>query len=490
MTTPNLQREIATTRDGRDITRGYVSGLLRPTDSVLINRGAGSLEIYERVATDPQVHSTYQQRQLAVTSREWVVEPGDNRRQSKAAADSLRAQLEHVGWDRVTNLMLWGVFYGYAVSELVYARDGAEVVLDAVKVRNRRRFGFDGDYGLRLLTPQNMALGEPAEPPYFWHYATGADHDDEPYGVGLAHWLYWPVLFKREGLGFWLRFLEKFGAPTVVGKYGPSATNEEKTKLLEATAAVQSDSGIILPEGMLMELLEAGRSGTPSYEVLQQRMDDTIAKVVLGQTMTSEDGSSMSQAKVHMEVRGDLVKADADLISESFNRGPARWVTALNYPTAAPPKVWRDMEDPEDLSERAERDTKVYAMGYKPTPRYVQDVYGDGWEPRQDAVDIPGGLETMLSGDPADPTPAPAFAAAGDDYLTALVDQIAAKAGPLTDAWVAQIRAEVMTAESFEQLLDRLGGLFTELPIEDLGETLAAGFGAAQLAGQADVGDE
>ncbi|HHA2395755.1 TPA: DUF935 family protein, partial [Stenotrophomonas maltophilia] len=106
-----------------------------------------------------------------------------------------------------------------------------------------------------------------------------ADHDDEPYGLGLAHWLYWPVLFKRNGLKFWLIFLEKFGMPTAVGKYDTNATDPEKAKLLQATRAIQTDSGIIMPKGMELALLEAGRSGTADYKALQDYMDATIQKV-------------------------------------------------------------------------------------------------------------------------------------------------------------------------------------------------------------------
>ena len=43
---------------------------------------------------------------------------------------------------------------------------------------------------------------------------------------------------------------------------------------------------------MTIELIEAARSGTADYEALYERMDKAIAKVVLSQTMTTEDGAS------------------------------------------------------------------------------------------------------------------------------------------------------------------------------------------------------
>ncbi|MEX6732595.1 DUF935 family protein [Pseudomonas aeruginosa] len=76
-------------------------------------------------------------------------------------------------------------------------------------------------------------------------------------------------------------------------------------------------------------------------------------------------------------MRLDLVKADADLICESFNQGPARWLTEWNFPGAEPPCVYRVVEEPEDMDAKASRDEKVVRFsGFKPTLGYVQETYG------------------------------------------------------------------------------------------------------------------
>ncbi|USE35242.1 DUF935 domain-containing protein [Endozoicomonas sp. SCSIO W0465] len=45
---------------------------------------------------------------------------------------------------------------------------------------------------------------------------------------------------------------------------------------------------------VIIELIEAARSGTADYDALCQRMDKAISKVILSQTMTTDDGSSRS----------------------------------------------------------------------------------------------------------------------------------------------------------------------------------------------------
>ncbi|MDF5882147.1 hypothetical protein P4133_35210 [Pseudomonas aeruginosa] len=83
---PKLGQEIATTGDGRDITRPFLSGLQQPSDYILQRRGGNDLRIYEEVLRDAQVKATWGQRQLAVVSK-------GGRSMPAATAGSTRPQL-------------------------------------------------------------------------------------------------------------------------------------------------------------------------------------------------------------------------------------------------------------------------------------------------------------------------------------------------------------------------------------------------------------
>lgn len=487
MRTPELQREIATTADGIDITRGYTGPLLTPYDSVLRARGGNDFVIYEQVLSDSEVKATLGQRQLAVTRCEWQVDAGGDKRVDRQAAEYLEQQLHHVGWDNITTKMLFGVFYGFAVAEVIYRRDGARVGLDAIKVRNRRRFRYGKAGDLRLLTLHSMTEGVPCERPYFWDFQVGADNDDEPYGLGLAHWLYWPVLFKRNGIKFWLTFLEKFGSPTAVGRYDADATPEERSRLLAATRAIQTDAGIILPKGMEIELLEAARSGTSDYKSLHDTMDATIQKIVLGQTASTQGtAGKLGNDELQADVRDDIVKADADLVCESFNKGPARWLTELNFPGAAIPRVWRVTEQPEDLESRAKRDKDLHDIGYRPTLATVEEVYGQGYEavevkpPQQPAVPAPA--------DPAAAFATPAVPAPDrEDQLSVL---LAAQAQPLVAGWVERIDQLVQTAGSLEAIRDGIDSLAPQLDAAEFAQAMASALSVAYVAGVDDAKED
>lgn len=478
--------EIATTRDGRDVTRGYVDPLMlqTPRDDVLQLRGAGDYLIYRELLRDDQIGSTFQQRRLAVISKPWGVEAGGDSKLDKAAADSVKEWLNDLGWDRVTDRMLFGVFYGYAVAECMYGRDGRHVTLNDIKVRERRRFGFDGDGRLRMKT-MSQPMGELLPERKFWAYSTGADNDDEPYGLGLAHWLYWPAFFKKMGLRYWLTFLERFGQPTAIGKYSQSLKDGDPQiqKLLGALEAIATDSGIAIPQGTEISLLEAARSGTADYHALYEKMDASIAKLVLGQTASTEaTPGKLGNDDLKGDVRQDLIKADADLICESFNRSVVRWLTDWNYPGAAYPRIYRKVELDEDLAQRAERDTKIQALGYKPTQGYVTETYGEGWEPAP--TPPPFALPSSVG------FAAPEAVQQETTPVDLISNQLATQADNEVAQWLGTIEVMLEQAESLEAFREMLLTAFPDLPADKLSSLIGDASMAAQAAGWNDVESE
>lgn len=471
---PIVGTEYAGIEAGRDITRGYVDDqlYLTPQDKVLRYQGGTQYELYEDMLQDDRVKSAFGQRRAAVVAREWAVDPGGERRRDRMAADHLRETLKHVQWDRVTDLMLYGVFYGYSVAEVLWTRDGRHVAMDRIRVRNRRRFVFDVHFAPLLLTADHPN-GEPLPERKFWCFSAGADNDDEPYGRGLAHFLYWPIWFKKNQTRFWLLFLEKFGMPTPTAEY---SRDEDKQKALALARAVHVDSALAVPEGVVLKFLEAMRSGSVDYGDFRRAMNDAITTIILSQTMTTEDGSSLSQAQVHMEVRREVVESDAWLIDESFRRGPAAWWTAMNYPGAATPEVRRVMEDPAELKDLADRDKAIVDMGHPLTAEYVEQTYHVEVDrtarPPPPAPAEPPDPTTDLAED-ADP------AAVLEQVLDAIdADEWQALAAPLIEPVLAK------AARDPDGLLADLAALYPELDAGALTEQLARVLFVADVWGQ------
>ncbi len=454
----------------------YLGQLLSPKETVLDEKG-GNPKLYAQILRDDQVKSTLQQRFSALTSKEWEVVPGGEEAVDIEAADFLRDEMENIGWTAKVGKMIYGVFYGYAVAEVIWQiSDNGLLSFKDILVRKRHRFKFDIEGHLRLITkddPQGRELPDRK----MWVFSTGADNDDQPYGMGLAHWLYWPCLFKREGIKFWMMFLDKFGSPTPMGKYPVNATKKEKEQLLAATQAFQQESGIIIPEGMMIELVEATRGGRVDYAIQYKVMDAAISKVVLSQTMTTDDGASLSQAEVHGGVKDDVVEADAGDLCDSFNDGPVRWITEYNFPAAKIPRVRFIIEDCEDLNVAADRDKKLDDLGYAPTENHIQETYGEGYQKKEVAAPPP---------DPADGrdfAERPALTASRDDiddFVDENIDEMQTAVG---EDIVSIIQDVAARSNDYDEFAEMLLATMPDVKMDGLTDLLARSGFNARLSG-------
>jgi phage gp29-like protein len=337
-------------------------------------------------------------------------------------------------------------------------------------------------------------LGEKLPDRKFWAYSTGGDDDDDYYGLGLAHWLYWPVFFKRNDIKFWLVCLEKFGMPTALGKYPAGASAPEKQRLLEALHAIQSDSGVRIPDTMQIELLNVAQSGTANYIELYNAMNASISKVILGHSATTDStAGKLGGDNMASEVRNDLVAADSDLICSSFNRTVVKWLVEWNFNGAKLPTVYRDVKPALDLKAQVERDKLIFDMGYKPTLNYVTTTYDIEVEA---TVNANQGLDSTI---PAEP-PATAKFAEGSSNMsvdstdpTPVTDytvQVAKSADALIAEWIAMIKGKVDSTKDLDTLQADLLGMYGDLPTEDLTKVMSLAFAAADLAGRFDVRQE
>ncbi|WP_254558843.1 phage portal protein family protein, partial [Salmonella enterica] len=90
--------------------------------------------------------------------------------------------------------------------------------------------------------------------------------------------------------------------PTAKGIYPRGPAQKDIDKLLAAIQAIANDSGFAIPAGMDVELLTLAQSGA-DFQAVCRYMDGAIAKVILSQTMTTDNGSSRAQGEVHADVK-------------------------------------------------------------------------------------------------------------------------------------------------------------------------------------------
>lgn len=371
--------EIATVE--KDIYQDYIGKTLLNPDKILKSESGGrGVEIYEDLLRDDKVGSTLQTRKLAVVGKEWEVIPASEKRADQKVADYVKEVLLGFDFDAARRALLSGLVIGFKPAEVMWNYSEGQVWVKEIMGRASRRFVFDTSRRLRLLTLSNMIAGEELPDRKFMVYTNVSDNGS-PYGDGLGRILYWPVWFKKNAIKFWMVFADKFGSPTVIGKYPSGTTKAKQDELLDAIDAIQQEAAIKIPDNMVIELLEATRSGSiTTYDALTGFMNRAIAQVILGQTLTSEigDKGSYAASQTHEDVRQDYLKADADSLCLCINNSLIRWIVDYNYPAvSAYPKVWIRTEPEADLKPLVDRDSiLVSQIGLPVTKKYFYDTYG------------------------------------------------------------------------------------------------------------------
>jgi phage gp29-like protein len=327
------------------------------------------------------------------------------------------------------------------------------------------------DRELRLLTPASMIEGEPVPDRKFVVFTWG--DSDNPYGRGLGQKLWWPVWFKKNGVKFWLVFLEKFGMPTVKGKYPPGTSPEAQQALMDAIEAIQSDTGVKIPDSMDIEFLEASRAGSVSHEQLCQYMDRQISKAVLGQTASTEGtAGKLGNEDVQGDVRQEIVEADADLLDGCLNNTLIRWIVDYNFPgVAAYPKIATYAAAKPNVKEQSETDkTLVVDIGLPVSASYFYAKYNipqplEGEElvrPRlQNAISSPGEKSKAFSESSSAFTPdQQAIEALADKSITSISEALTANEHAIV--------AAVQSATSYEDAMQKALELYPALTMDAL----------------------
>lgn len=165
--------------------------------------------------------------------------------------------------------------------------------------------------------------------------------------------------------------------PFAVGKYDRSMTNDEKQSLFTALKRMVQDAIAVIPSDGTVELLETNdKSGSSEvYENFIKKCENNISKVILGQTLTTDIGSSGSYAaaNTHQQVREDLIQNDVRLcektVQEFINK-----IHSINFSDFNPPKFV--IYDEEQIDQTlAERDNKLKTLGVNFTKTYIQKAY-------------------------------------------------------------------------------------------------------------------
>lgn len=316
-------------------------------------------------------------RKRAIRAMELTVTPGDDTAQAEDAAALVREALG--GTETKDHLidMLDAVGKSYSVHEIVWNTSGARWTIARLEFRDPRWFRYDERDGRTLLLRDNDGDVPLAPGRFVLHQAKAKS--GLPIRGGLARLAAWAYVFKNYSLKDWAVFLEAYGHPVRLGRYGPNASPEDKRTLLRAVRAIGTDMAAIVPKGMDIDIINGNVTGAAaSYEAAARYWDEQISKAVLGQVSTTDAiAGGHAVGKVHAEVRDDIRDADAEQLAATLQRDIAAPLTAWNFgPGTAAPKIEFSAPEEFDPAKQMAAIRTFGPMGVKVSVAQVREIWG------------------------------------------------------------------------------------------------------------------
>ncbi len=466
---------------------------------------------------DSSIAANIMTRKRSVLTLDWrIVEP----RNATPAEEKLQAEIDELFY-QYPNLedlfmdLMDAVGHGFSALEIQWAQVNGKWIPKGFKPCPQSWFKLDKHDNLLLRTPTNP-MGEPLRP-FGWVVHRHKSRSTQLARYGLYRTLAWLYMYKHYSVRDFAEFLELYGMPIRIGKYGAGATTSEKRTLLRALADIGHNAAGIMPESMQIELHNVASAGAASGNNPFLQMVDwcekSIARLILGQTLTSgADGKSSTNAlgNVHNEVRRDLMISDAKQIAQTITQQIILPYLQINIdPNIAPyrvPYFEFDTKEYEDLSVFADAIPKLTGIGVQISESWVRDKLGIP-EPQEGELilstpqgEITDEKTTALSavfnhgeGCACGCRSAALSAKNGkkdeQDELDGLIDDAMVNAdfNQQLDPMMKQIVGVVMASESYDEAQEKLIALYPNLTSESHQAYLASAVFLADLLGAANA---
>ena len=455
---------------------GWLSTLPDP-DPVLRKRGDDA-EVLRELSADDQVTTAMLSRKNRVLNcphfsiRAGAPEGETPTPEAEELHRRFMLDLERTNLRTVISGMLDAPYYGFTPLELIWRFDGDWWHLVDIVPKPYHWFRFDsrnnpvfvGEYGAFCADPRPLPPGKFV---FVTHHATY----DNPYGLRLLSRCLWPVSFKRGGLTFYARFVERHGMPWVVGEAPAQAREPEKRDMARGLSRMVQDAVAVIPHGANVKLESAGQTQGAIHEDFLARQDRAISKVLMGQTLTVEtDGkNSLAATKAHKDVADDLADADKAMVTDAWNEIAWLYAQVNAGPGVMAPLA--EYDEPEDLNVQADLGKKIKEMGATFTREYFTGRFGLKPE------------EFTLDGETGEPAGANFAAPVAQKTTTAEKAQANLDAaivkmlpGALKSSaeFVTRLENEIRAARSYEDLEESLGVLLAPSMTSEALETFLA----------------
>lgn len=351
----------ATTSGIRSPRRQQMAAGLTPEKLARLWRRAddGDTEAYFTLASeieerDSHYGSVLTTRKLGVSGTPVTVIAATDKRADKKIAEDVRINVvERPEFQRLVFHLMDALGKGISMVEIIWHSSASKWRPVNYKWRDQRWFTWDQEtLETPLIVTDANPNGEPLKP-YGWVVHEPMLKSGIPLRGGLARPCSIAYALKSFTVADLMRFLEIYGIPIRYGVHSANAPQEEKDALLDALSCIGSDAFGIVAEGTKLEFVNvASKGGSEAFIGTAEYWDKQISKRVLGQTMTTDEGTGRgkAQASEQSKQKLEIKRHDAACVVATITRQLITPYVRLNYgENAAVPTLAMETRTDEEL---------------------------------------------------------------------------------------------------------------------------------------------
>jgi hypothetical protein len=281
------------------------------------------VEVYEMCLLDLHLESVIGNRKSKVLGEDFVLIDKNTDQQNEQKLENLFKKNWFV---QFLDIALDSIFFGHSLIEITeLSQENEGVRIKEVTCIERRNVVPEDKIVLYNWWDSQGIFWE--NPLHNNHYVSVLYK--KPFGLLLNASI--AVLYKRFATEAWMRFAEKYGKP--IPMVNTPANKKEKKEILDAIFSMGEDGGLVLGElDKIMFANPVSGDNATNFEKIILLQNSEISKLILGQTMTTENGSSKSQAEVHENTSFELAEMDMQWLQGIINDELIPRMVRLGYP--------------------------------------------------------------------------------------------------------------------------------------------------------------
>jgi len=177
----------------------------------------------------------------------------------------------------------------------------------------------------------------------------------DQWGGPMRTLVYW-WLFSTMSREWWVRMLDRFGAPFIVGRYDSSDEGSRRV-LTQALSLATKIGGLVVSRETEIELQQINSSQAgDAFDLFRDAANMEMSKLIVGQTLSASaqsTGLGSGVANMQQEVREDIQQFDGMLLAQTLRDNlVTQFCHINNLPGAVPKLLWGQAKDVAALLER------------------------------------------------------------------------------------------------------------------------------------------